>query len=239
MTPQTLTHEDNEPTLGQHFFIYTLNFSSFLFLSSTDCGVNCHKQCRELLVLACRKLLRSSSLGSVSPARLTHSSLPSSPALPVCKGQKYSHRYKECSSCILFLIFDYFTILPSDEDEVFEFPAVTPAGPTLDPQSITLMTGSAQRISVRLQRATTSQATQTEPLWSEHTWGATDGGSHTFPKMKYRPHRKSSKNKGFARWENQSEGQRQPLSSQCSTDSQEKTGERVQNGITHRGKVMT
>uniref|UniRef100_A0AAQ5Y4W5 RAS guanyl releasing protein 3 (calcium and DAG-regulated) n=1 Tax=Amphiprion ocellaris TaxID=80972 RepID=A0AAQ5Y4W5_AMPOC len=51
-----------------------------------DCGVNCHKQCRELLVLACRKLIRSGSLGSVSPARLTHSSLPSSPALPTCKG---------------------------------------------------------------------------------------------------------------------------------------------------------
>eukprot|EP00064_Thunnus_orientalis_P008408 superscaffoldBa00000997_g8431 len=176
-----------------------------------DCGVNCHKQCRELLVLACRKLLRSSSLGSVSPARLTHSSLPSSPALPVCK----------------------------DEDEVFEFPAVTPAGPALDTQSITLMTGSAQRISVRLQRATTSQATQTEPLWPEHSWGTTDGGSHTFPKMKYRTHRKTSKNKGFARWENQNDGQRQALSSRCSTDSQEKSGisgELVQNGITHRGK---
>ncbi|KAM7408116.1 hypothetical protein PAMA_002005 [Pampus argenteus] len=176
-----------------------------------DCGVNCHKQCRELLVLACRKLLRSSSLGSVSPARLCHSSLPSSPALPACK----------------------------DEDEVFEFPAVTPAGPALDTQSITLMTGSAQRISVRLQRATTSQATQTEPLWPEHSWGATDGGSHTFPKMKYRTHRKTSKNKGFARWENQNDGQRQAISSQCSTDSQGKSGvceELVQNGVAHKGK---
>uniref|UniRef100_A0A8C4F8Q3 RAS guanyl releasing protein 3 (calcium and DAG-regulated) n=1 Tax=Dicentrarchus labrax TaxID=13489 RepID=A0A8C4F8Q3_DICLA len=46
-----------------------------------DCGVNCHKQCRELLVLACRKLIRSNFLGNVSPARLTHSSLPSSPSL--------------------------------------------------------------------------------------------------------------------------------------------------------------
>nr|XP_033469937.1 ras guanyl-releasing protein 3 isoform X2 [Epinephelus lanceolatus] len=173
-----------------------------------DCGVNCHKQCRELLVLACRKLIRSSSLGSVSPARLTHSSLPSSPALPACK----------------------------DEDEVFEFPTVTSAGPTLDTQSITLMTGSAQRISVRLQRATTSQATQTDPLWPEHSWGATDGGSHTFPKMKYRTHRKTSKNKGFAHWENQND---QAASSQHSVDCQEKSvvsGELVHNGITHRGK---
>lgn len=176
-----------------------------------DCGVNCHKQCRELLVLACRKLIRSSSLGSVSPARLTHSSLPSSPVLPTCK----------------------------DEDEVFEFPAVTSAGPALDTQSITLMTGSAQRISVRLQRATTSQATQTEPLWPEHSWGATDGGSHTFPKMKYRTQRKTSKNKGFARWENQTESQHKAVSSRCSMDSQGRSdvsGELVQYGITHGGK---
>ncbi|XP_022072964.1 ras guanyl-releasing protein 3 [Acanthochromis polyacanthus] len=176
-----------------------------------DCGVNCHKQCRELLVLACRKLIRSGSLGSVSPARLTHSSLPSSPALPTCK----------------------------DEDEVFEFPTVTSAGQPLDSQSITLMTGSAQRISVRLQRATTSQATQTEPLWPEHSWGVTDSGSHTFPKMKYRTHRKMSKNKGFARWENQNDGQHQAVSSLCNADAQEKpdiSGEHVQNGVTRRGK---
>ncbi|XP_031175651.1 ras guanyl-releasing protein 3 [Sander lucioperca] len=174
-----------------------------------DCGVNCHKQCRELLVLACRKLIRSSSLSSVSPARLTHSSLPSSPAVPTC----------------------------GDEDEVFAFPVVTSAGPALDSQSITLMTGSAQRISVRLQRATTSQATQTDPLWPEHNWGATNGGSHTFPKMKCRTHRKTSKSKGFACWENQKE---QTVSAWCTMDSREKSavsGELVHNGITHRGKA--
>ncbi|XP_039995610.1 ras guanyl-releasing protein 3 isoform X2 [Xiphias gladius] len=176
-----------------------------------DCGINCHKQCRELLVLACRKLICSGSLGSVSPARLTHSSLPSSPALPTC----------------------------TDEDEVFEFPAVTSAGPALENQSITMMTGSAQRISVRLQRATTSQATQTEPLWPEHSWGAIEGRSHTFPKMKYRTHRKISKNKSFAFWDNQKDGQHQAVSSKCSLESREKldvSGELVQNGITLRGE---
>ncbi|KAM4614724.1 ras guanyl-releasing protein 3 [Polymixia lowei] len=178
-----------------------------------DCGVNCHKQCRELLVLACRKLVHSTSLGSVSPGVLTHSSLPSSPALPTCK----------------------------DEDEVFEFPAVAPVAPVAPhSQSITLMTGSAQRISVRLQRATTSQATQTEPLWPEHSWGPTDSGSHTFPKMRYRPHRKTSKNKGFARWENHDAGQHQGAPARGRTDSQERTdtlGKAVHNGITtHRGK---
>uniref|UniRef100_A0A673KV97 Ras guanyl-releasing protein 3-like n=1 Tax=Sinocyclocheilus rhinocerous TaxID=307959 RepID=A0A673KV97_9TELE len=148
------------------------NFQEMTYLKPTFCehycGVNCHKQCRELLVLACRRLPRSTSLGNVSPGALTHSSLP------------------------------------SNDDEVFTFPAVSSSsGSDLEGKSITLMTGSAQRISVRLQRATTSQATQTEPLWPENGWVAVaDSGSHTFPKMRYRPHRKASKSKGFARWEN-------------------------------------
>uniref|UniRef100_W5NJ20 RAS guanyl releasing protein 3 (calcium and DAG-regulated) n=1 Tax=Lepisosteus oculatus TaxID=7918 RepID=W5NJ20_LEPOC len=141
-----------------------------------DCGVNCHKQCKDLLVLACRKLPRAPSLGCVSPGPC--SSLPSSPALPSCTAQ----------------------------DEVFEFPRVAPACPDLDGRSITLVTGSARKISVRLQRATASQATQTEPLWHEHGWGAGDGGSHTFPKMRYRLHGRGSKGKGFARWENDKPG---------------------------------
>uniref|UniRef100_A0A8C5BMP2 RAS guanyl releasing protein 3 (calcium and DAG-regulated) n=1 Tax=Gadus morhua TaxID=8049 RepID=A0A8C5BMP2_GADMO len=66
-----------------------------------DCGVNCHKQCRELLVLACRKLLRSSSLGNVSPSELTHCSMPSSPTLATCKGRvsllSHSTNRYECS----------------------------------------------------------------------------------------------------------------------------------------------
>ncbi|XP_061601320.1 ras guanyl-releasing protein 3 isoform X2 [Cololabis saira] len=177
-----------------------------------DCGVNCHKQCRELLVLACRKLVRSGSLSSGSPARLTHSSLPSSPTLPTCK----------------------------DEDDVFEFPAVpASSAPALAPQSITLMTGSAQRISVRLQRATITQATQNEPLWPQLSWGAADGGSHTFPKMKYRTHRKMSKNKGFACWENQNDGRHEAVASRCSVDVQNQPDtpkEPTRNGLTHARK---
>uniref|UniRef100_A0A8C8FIM8 RAS guanyl releasing protein 3 (calcium and DAG-regulated) n=1 Tax=Oncorhynchus tshawytscha TaxID=74940 RepID=A0A8C8FIM8_ONCTS len=174
-----------------------------------DCGVNCHKQCRELLVLACRKLPRSTSLQSVSPGGLTHSSLPSSPTMPTFKGT----------------------------DEMFEFPSVTPGGSDLEHKSITLMTCSAQRISVGLQRATTSQATQTEHLWSEHTWGAGDGGSHTFPKMKYRPHRQASKSKGFARWEN--EAQEEPRGRRESQEQTDRPAEVVQNGIIpHREKVI-
>uniref|UniRef100_A0A3Q3BP42 RAS guanyl releasing protein 3 (calcium and DAG-regulated) n=1 Tax=Haplochromis burtoni TaxID=8153 RepID=A0A3Q3BP42_HAPBU len=201
-----------KPTFCEHCagFVCIYNILPYVY-----CGVNCHKQCRELLVLACRKLIRSGSLGSVSPVRGTHSSLPSSPTLPAY------------------------------EDEVFEFPAVTPAVPALDTQSITLMTGSAQRISVRLQRATISQATQTEPLWPEHAWEAADSGAHTFPKMKYRTHRKMSKNKGFACWENQSGRQYQagsaPHCTGSSVDSQEKPDvsvEHVQNRVTHRTKVM-
>ncbi|KAK7880853.1 hypothetical protein WMY93_032514 [Mugilogobius chulae] len=44
-----------------------------------DCGVNVHRQCRDLLVLACRKLIRSRSMIQVSTTN--HSSVPSSPAL--------------------------------------------------------------------------------------------------------------------------------------------------------------
>uniref|UniRef100_A0A8C9S730 RAS guanyl releasing protein 3 (calcium and DAG-regulated) n=1 Tax=Scleropages formosus TaxID=113540 RepID=A0A8C9S730_SCLFO len=172
-----------------------------------DCGVNCHKQCRELLVLACRKVPRAKSLGGVSPSVPAHSSLPSSPTLPAC----------------------------ADEDEVFEFPKVAAGSQNLEGQSITLMTGSAQKISVRLQRATTSQATQTEPLWPEHGWAATDGGSHTFPKMRYRLHRKGSKAKGFARWENEAHGLQRDRQ-----DSQEQTegpGQPVLNGFQKANRV--
>ncbi|XP_057703549.1 ras guanyl-releasing protein 3 isoform X2 [Corythoichthys intestinalis] len=181
-----------------------------------DCGVNCHKQCRELLVLACRKLLRSASFGSVTPDRHTRNSLPSSPALTTC----------------------------TDKDEVFSFPATTSASPIRDTKSITLMTGSAQRISVRLLRATISQATQTEPLWSEHSWGVTDSGSHTFPKTKYRTHRETSKNQNS--WENQDNKQQRTGLIQCSDKSgiiqkMGVPGELVQitdHRIPHRGKVM-
>ncbi|XP_023393562.1 ras guanyl-releasing protein 3 [Pteropus vampyrus] len=87
------------------------------------------------------------------------------------------------------------------QDEVFEFPSVSTGHRDLDSRAITLVTGSSRQISVRLQRATTSQATQTEPVWSEDGWG--DSGSHTFPKMKSKFHDKAAKDKGFAKWENE------------------------------------
>lgn len=87
------------------------------------------------------------------------------------------------------------------QDEVFEFPGVAAGHRDLDSRAITLVTGSSRKISVRLQRATTSQATQTEPVWSEAGWG--DSGSHTFPKMKSKFHDKATKDKGFAKWENE------------------------------------
>lgn len=87
------------------------------------------------------------------------------------------------------------------QDEVFEFPGMAAGHQDLDHRAITLVTGSSRKISVRLQRATTSQATQTEPVWSEAGWG--DSGSHTFPKMKSKFHDKATKDKGFAKWENE------------------------------------
>ncbi|XP_077628902.1 ras guanyl-releasing protein 3 isoform X2 [Crocuta crocuta] len=130
-----------------------------------DCGANCHKQCKDLLVLACRRFARVPSLGS------SHGSLPGSPSLPPV------------------------------QDEVFEFPGVAAGHRDLDSRAITLVTGSSRKISVRLQRATTSQATQTEPVWSEAGWGGS--GAHPFPKMKSKFHDKAAKDKGFAKWENE------------------------------------
>lgn len=130
-----------------------------------DCGANCHKQCKDLLVLACRRFARATSVGS-SPG-----SQPGSPSMPPV------------------------------QDEVFEFPGVAAGPQDLDHRAITLVTGSSRKISVRLQRATTSQATQTEPVWPEAGWG--DSGSHTFPKMKSKFHDKATKDKGFAKWENE------------------------------------
>ncbi|XP_055981174.1 ras guanyl-releasing protein 3 [Sorex fumeus] len=130
-----------------------------------DCGANCHKQCKDLLVLACRRFARAPSVGS-SPG-----SQPGSPSLPPA------------------------------QDEVFEFPGVAAGHQDLYGRAITLVTGSSRKISVRLQRATTSQATQTEPVWPEAGWG--DSGSHTFPKMKSKLHDKAGKDKGFAKWENE------------------------------------
>ncbi|XP_054423855.1 ras guanyl-releasing protein 3 isoform X1 [Pteronotus mesoamericanus] len=130
-----------------------------------DCGANCHKQCKDLLVLACRRFAWAPSLGN------GNGSLPGSPSLPPV------------------------------QDEVFEFPSVAAGHRDLDSRAITLVTGSSRKISVRLQRATTSQATQTEPVWSEAGWG--NSGSHTFPKMKSKFHDKAAKDKGFAKWENE------------------------------------
>lgn len=91
------------------------------------------------------------------------------------------------------------------------------------------MTGSAQRISVRFQRATTSQATQTDPLWPDDAWSESGSGSHTFPKMRCRPHRKNSKNKGFARWENETSGHERRESHKRTEEEEE---EEERNGVT-------
>ncbi|XP_060687304.1 ras guanyl-releasing protein 3 [Hemiscyllium ocellatum] len=166
-----------------------------------DCGVNCHKQCKDLLVLACQKLPKSSSLESASPPPHSHGSLPSSPM---------AHSYGN-----------------AQDGAVFNFPQSS-RNQAVDGRSITLMTGSAQKISVRLQRATASQATQTEPLWHESGWAAGDSGSHTFPKMKSKFQGKEGKDRGFAKWENEkpsmcakTEEEHEPLQNGTDTDEEQ------------------
>lgn len=131
-----------------------------------DCGVNVHRQCRDLLVLSCRKLLRSRSMihvSSTNSSSVPSSPAPSSPALTT-----------------------------TDEEDIFDFPSPLPPSSLslssrLSP-SLTLLTGSAHRISVKLHRSTQSQSTQTEPLWAK-TWTQTE--NHTFPKSKSKSRRKS------------------------------------------------
>ncbi|XP_067901452.1 ras guanyl-releasing protein 3 isoform X2 [Heterodontus francisci] len=130
-----------------------------------------------------------------------------------CKmGQGFIHNFQEmtylkptfCEHCAGFLwgIIKQGYKCKVQDGAVFNFPHST-RNQAIDGRSITLMTGSAQKISVRLQRATASQATQTEPLWQESGWATGDSGSHTFPKMKSKLQGKGGKDRGFAKWENE------------------------------------
>ncbi|XP_048457321.1 ras guanyl-releasing protein 3 [Rhincodon typus] len=179
------------------FFLFSLQLWGLIKqgYKCKDCGVNCHKQCKDLLVLACQKLPKSSSLERTSPPPHSHGSLPSSPATHSCGNVQ--------------------------DGAVFNFPQSS-RNQAVDGRSITLMTGSAQKISVRLQRATASQATQTEPLWHESGWATGDSGSHTFPKMKSKFQGKEGKDRGFAKWENEKP-------STCAKTEEEH--ELLQNGI--------
>ncbi|XP_053330922.1 RAS guanyl-releasing protein 1 [Spea bombifrons] len=106
-----------------------------------DCGMNCHKQCKELVVFECKKRLKYSTGDG--------SSLPDN-AQP---GAFLSASKGSTSDC-LGVDGDSFSYVNGEDNDHSE---------VSKDRTIMLMGSSAQKISVRLQAAVKHRATQTEP----------------------------------------------------------------------------
>ncbi|XP_039079000.1 RAS guanyl-releasing protein 1 isoform X1 [Hyaena hyaena] len=107
-----------------------------------DCGMNCHKQCKDLVVFECKKRAKN-------PAAVTENSTTGGPAPSLCSlGAK--------------------DLLHAPEEGPFTFPngeAVEHSEESKD-RTIMLMGVSSQKISVRLKRTVAHKATQTDsPPW--------------------------------------------------------------------------
>ncbi|XP_036152708.1 RAS guanyl-releasing protein 1 isoform X1 [Myotis myotis] len=117
-----------------------------------DCGMNCHKQCKDLVVFECKKRAKNS-------AALTDNSTAVGPTFNLCSlGAK--------------------DLLHAPEDGPFPFPngeAVEQSEESKD-RTIMLMGVSSQKISVRLKRTVAHKATQTEVL----PWMGSEGPSGPF-----------------------------------------------------------
>nr|KAF6393464.1 RAS guanyl releasing protein 1 [Pipistrellus kuhlii] len=117
-----------------------------------DCGMNCHKQCKDLVVFECKKRAKNS-------AALTDNNTSVGPTFKLCSlGAK--------------------DLLHAPEDGPFPFPngeAVEQSEESKD-RTIMLMGVSSQKISVRLKRTVAHKATQTEAL----PWMGSDGPSGPF-----------------------------------------------------------
>uniref|UniRef100_A0A9L0K9S0 RAS guanyl-releasing protein 1 n=1 Tax=Equus asinus TaxID=9793 RepID=A0A9L0K9S0_EQUAS len=117
-----------------------------------DCGMNCHKQCKDLVVFECKKRAKN-------PAAPTENSTSVGPTSNLCSlGAK--------------------DMLHAPEEGPFTFPngeAVEHSEESKD-RTIMLMGVSSQKISVRLKRTVAHKATQTEPL----PWLGSEGPSGPF-----------------------------------------------------------
>eukprot|EP00071_Canis_lupus_P018266 XP_013964835.1 RAS guanyl-releasing protein 1 [Canis lupus familiaris] len=117
-----------------------------------DCGMNCHKQCKDLVVFECKKRAKN-------PAAPTENSAAGGPASSLCSlGAK--------------------DLLHVPEEGPFTFPngeAVEHSEESKD-RTIMLMGVSSQKISVRLKRTVAHKATQTESL----PWLGSEGPSGPF-----------------------------------------------------------
>ncbi|XP_069317836.1 RAS guanyl-releasing protein 1 isoform X2 [Eulemur rufifrons] len=117
-----------------------------------DCGMNCHKQCKDLVVFECKKRAKN-------PAAPTENSTSVGPVSNLCSlGAK--------------------DLLHAPEEGPFTFPngeAVEHSEESKD-RTIMLMGVSSQKISVRLKRTVAHKATQTESL----PWIGSEGPSGPF-----------------------------------------------------------
>uniref|UniRef100_A0A8C6DMI1 RAS guanyl-releasing protein 1 n=1 Tax=Moschus moschiferus TaxID=68415 RepID=A0A8C6DMI1_MOSMO len=114
-----------------------------------DCGMNCHKQCKDLVVFECKKRAKNST----APTEISTSVGPTSTLCSL--GAK--------------------DLLHAPEEGPFTFPngeAVEHSEESKD-RTIMLMGVSSQKISVRLKRTVTHKATQTEAL----SWPGSEGPS--------------------------------------------------------------
>uniref|UniRef100_A0A8C8ZBC9 RAS guanyl-releasing protein 1 n=1 Tax=Prolemur simus TaxID=1328070 RepID=A0A8C8ZBC9_PROSS len=117
-----------------------------------DCGMNCHKQCKDLVVFECKKRAKN-------PAAPTENSTSVGPVSNLCSlGAK--------------------DLIHAPEEGPFTFPngeAVEHSEESKD-RTIMLMGVSSQKISVRLKRTVAHKATQTESL----PWIGSEGPSGPF-----------------------------------------------------------
>ncbi|XP_044781165.1 RAS guanyl-releasing protein 1 isoform X5 [Bubalus bubalis] len=117
-----------------------------------DCGMNCHKQCKDLVVFECKKRAKNST----APTEISTSVGPTSNLCSL--GAK--------------------DLLHAPEEGPFTFPngeAVEHSEESKD-RTIMLMGVSSQKISVRLKRTVAHMATQTEAL----SWPGSEGPSSHF-----------------------------------------------------------
>uniref|UniRef100_A0A5F9CVC0 RAS guanyl-releasing protein 1 n=1 Tax=Oryctolagus cuniculus TaxID=9986 RepID=A0A5F9CVC0_RABIT len=117
-----------------------------------DCGMNCHKQCKDLVVFECKKRAKN-------PAAPTENSISVGPVSNLCSlGAK--------------------DLLHAPEEGPFAFPngEVLEHSEESKDRTIMLMGVSSQKISVRLKRTVAHKATQTEAL----PWSGSEGPSGPF-----------------------------------------------------------
>ncbi|XP_062061585.1 RAS guanyl-releasing protein 1 [Lepus europaeus] len=117
-----------------------------------DCGMNCHKQCKDLVVFECKKRAKN-------PAAPTENSISVGPVSNLCSlGAK--------------------DLLHAPEEGPFSFPngEVLEHSEESKDRTIMLMGVSSQKISVRLKRTVAHKATQTEAL----PWSGSEGPSGPF-----------------------------------------------------------